>query len=241
MKTLSAFFLLLLAFSAAEAQSVMVTGRKRIYTRPKPIVDFKKTFSIRRPMVRAATPALSRKIDALIDPVKVLEIDLKGEMDDHQWLSEADYKIVHNADGVLAVMVWMEGSGAYPDGVTRYVVVDTAKGTRATAAEVFNDLDGLAKLVKTRQDAAVAARIKAIRADPDLRGDEDPEKLFENTNFEPKDLEGFSVDAEGVSFFYDYGFPHVIQALEPSSELRLSWAEIKPFVRRDGLLARFVR
>jgi len=40
---------------------------------------------------------------------------------------------------------------------------------------------------------------------------------------------------------YGYNFAHVEQALEPSGEFFLSYQELKPFVRTDGLLARFVR
>jgi hypothetical protein len=40
---------------------------------------------------------------------------------------------------------------------------------------------------------------------------------------------------------YDYGFPHVIEALEPSNEIFLPYSQLKPFIRTDGLLARFVR
>lgn len=220
-------------------QKVVITGRKQVYTRPKPMIDFKKTFSVRRPVVRAATPALSRAITAAIDPVKILDINLKEELNKYQWLSEADYKVLYNDNGILTVMVWMEGSGAYPDGVTKHVVIDLARGVRITPAAVFTELNGLAKSVKKKQDAAVDSAIKVMKADPDF-GDEDPKPLFENTNFEVKDLGGFAVDVSGVSFFYDYGFPHVIQALEPDSELRLSWTEIKPYIRKDGLLARFV-
>jgi hypothetical protein len=225
---------------SATAQKVIVAGKKQVYTRPKPSIDFKKTFSIRRPIVTASTPALSKAITALLDPAKVLDIDIKEEMGEYQWLSEADYEVVYNDRGMLTVKLWMEGSAAYPDGVTKYSVIDTAKGVRVSPADVFTDLEGLAKLLKKKQDAAVAEQIKVIKADPDLGGDEDPKQLFENTNFEVKDREWFAADMAGVAFFYDYGFPHVIQALEPDSELRLSWSEIKPFIRKEGLLARFV-
>ena len=224
----------------AFSQKVTVTGRKQVYTRPRPLIDFKKTFSIRRPIVTATTPAISKAITALLDPAKVLEINIKDELGEYQWLSEADFEVVYNDRGMLTVKVWMEGSGAYPDGVTKYVVIDTAKGVRLTPADVFTDLDGLASVVKKKQDAAVAEQIKVIKADPDFGSDEDPKQLFESTNFEAKDLDGFAADMAGVAFFYDYGFPHVIQAREPDSELRLSWNEIKPFIRKDGLLARFV-
>ena len=238
-------FIFFLSFAVAAcafpalAQKVVVTGRKQVYMRPKPSSDYKKSFTIRRPSVKAATPALSRRITAAVDPIKVLEIDIAEEVGEIQWLSEADYKVEFNDKGILAVTVWMEGSGAYPDGVSKYVVVDTATGRRVTPGEVFSDLAGLARAVKLKQDAAVAEAIKVMKADPDF-AEEDPKQLFAETNLQAKDLEGFSVDAAGVTFVYDYGFPHVIRALEPDSEFKLSWEEMKPFIRKGGLLARFV-
>ncbi len=56
-----------------------------------------------------------------------------------------------------------------------------------------------------------------------------------------KNLDGFSISSEGVTFIYDYGYPHVIKAIEPYGEFLLKWQELKPFIRPDGLLARFVR
>ena len=225
--------------SSLSAQTVTITGQKKIYTRAKPIVGFKKTFSIRRPIAKASTPVLSRRISAAIDPVKVLDIDLQDELTESQWLSEADYEEVLNEKGVLTMMIWMEGSGAYSDGITKYVVVDVSRGSRVLHSDVFNDLPGLIAAIKKKQDAEVAEAIKTIKAEPDF-GDGDPKQLFEYTDFEIKDLDNFAVDRAGVAFFYDYGFPNVLKALEPVGELRLSWTEIKPFIKPGGLLARFV-
>ena len=229
----------ILLYTSLSAQTVTITGQKKIYTRAKPIVGFKKTFSIRRPIAKASTPALSQRISAAIDPVKVLEIDLQDELTESQWLSEADYEEVLNEKGVLTMMIWMEGSGAYSDGVTKYVVVDVSRGTRILPSDVFNDVPGLTAAIKKKQDAEVAEAIKRIKAEPDF-GDGDPKQLFEYTDFQTKDLNNFAVDRAGVAFFYDYGFPNVLKALEPEGELRLSWSEIKPFIKPGGLLARFI-
>ena len=239
-------FVALLAFvimfvAPATAQTVTVTGQKKTYTRVKPISGFKKTFTINRPIANASTPALSKKITALIDPVNVLEIDLKEELTEVQWLSEADFEEVFNERGVLTMMLWMEGSGAYSDGVIRHVVVDVAKAERLSPSAAFIDLPGLIAAVKAKQDAEVEKAIKEIRANPEFPKDSDPKSLFELTNFEEKDLGNFAVDMAGIAFFYDYGFVNAIKALEPEGELRLSWAEVKPFIKQDGLLARFVR
>jgi len=85
----------------------------------------------------------------------------------------------------------------------------------------------------------VAQAIKTIKAAPDF-GDGDPKQLFEYTDFVIKNLDNFAVERTGVGFFYDYGFPNVLKALEPEGELRLSWSEIKPFIKSGSLLARFV-
>lgn len=242
MRLTLALLIISLFTTLAAAQSVTITGEKKVYTRAKPIVGFKKAFSIRRPIAKAATPALSRKITAAIDPVKVLGIDLQEELTEIQWLSEADFQEVFNQQGVLTVEVWMEGSAAYTDGVTKYVVVDVAKGERLTPAAAFADLPGLIAAVKKKQDAEVEKAIKDIKANPEFAAaDGDPKRLFEYTNFEEKDLDNFAVDMAGVAFFYDYGFPNVLKSLEPEGELRLSWDEIRPFLKPDGLLARFVR
>ncbi|MEO5859778.1 MAG: hypothetical protein ABIR33_12605 [Pyrinomonadaceae bacterium] len=237
----NSILIILFLVSVSFAQSVTITGQKKIYTRTKPIVGYKKSFTIRRPIAKAATLALSKKINALIDPVSVLEIDLKDELTESQWLSEADYQEVFNEQGILTIMLWMEGSGAYSDGVTKYRVVDVAKGERLSPAAVFIDIPGLIATIRMKQDAEVEKAIKEIKADPEFPKDSDPKELFEETKFETKDLDNFSVDRAGVAFFYDYGFPNAIKALEPDGELRLSWVEIRPFIKRDGLLARFVR
>jgi len=236
---LIAFAILLTA--SVTAQTVTITGQKKIYTRVKPISGYKKRFTINRPIAKASTVALSQKITALIDPVKVLEIDLKDELTESQWLSEADFDEGFNEQGVLTMMLWMEGSGAYSDGVTKYVVVDEAKGERLTPIGAFIDLPGLVAAIRKKQDAEVEKAIKEIKADPEFPKDSDPKDLFAETAFEAKDLDNFAVDRAGVAFFYDYGFPNAIKALEPDGELRLSWAEVKPFIKKDGLLARFVR
>lgn len=218
-------------------QTVIILPTKQIYRRPKPQYDFKKTFTIRRPIAKTTSPALSRKISAAINPEKVLEINIKEEMGEYQWLEEASYKILFNAQGVLCVELWMTGTAAYPDSVTKTVVVDSAKGNRVTVADVFTDLAKLAPLVRAKQKAEVAKATEEMKKDPDAG----PEQLFAETKFDVEDFGEFAVDAKGVSFLYDYGFPHVLEALQPDGRYHFSWAELKPFIKADGLLARFVR
>ncbi|MEP6703986.1 MAG: hypothetical protein ABJB34_04200 [Acidobacteriota bacterium] len=239
MKIKPILFGLIIALTSAAvcAQAVIITPKKTTYRRPKPLQDSKSTFTVRRPVAKAATPALSRKITAAISPERVLKLNIREEMSEYQWLEEADYKVLFNQDGVLCVELWMSGTAAYPDGVTGRVVVDPATGAPVRPANVFQNLPVLAKIVKKAQAAEIATATKGMKSDPEAR----PSDLFSDSNFTVADFKQFSVDARGVTFYYDYGFPHVIQALEPAGEFNFTWAQLKPFVRSGGLLARFIR
>lgn len=224
---------------AATAQTVKVAHKKTAYRRPKPSADFKRTFTVTRPVVTASSPALSRKITSLVSPEKVLGLNLKEEMGEYQWLENADFEIVYNAHGILCLREWMEGTAAYPDGVTRYVSVDTEKGMVLTPEMIFTDPDGLAAKVRRMQKEEIRKASEEIRKDPET-ADTDPASLFAEAAFTAAELKSFSVEADGVTFHYDYGFPHVLTAIQPDGEFKLNWRELRPFIRRDGLLARLV-
>ena len=106
--------------------------------------------------------------------------------------------------------------------------------------DVFTNLEKLAAKAKVKQQAEVEKSLKEIKSDP-ANKDYLDFSFFENTNFTAENLEEFAVGDKGVTFIYDYGFPHVIFALQPEGRYFFGWAELKPFIRRDGLLAKFVR
>lgn len=234
--------LLVLVFAIAGfGQSVVITGKKVTYKRPKPESEYKKSFTINYPKVKASTPALSKKIESTIGYQKVLDLNLKDEIGDLQWLEEADYEVGYNKNGVLSISLWMEGSAAYPSDVTRIIVVDLRTGNRAKIADIFTDIAGLTALVKKVQKKEVAAAIIDIKKDPD-NGDVAPEDLFsESAKYSPFKLDEFSVTDKGVTFHYDYGFVHAVLALQPSGEYFYTWQQLKPYIKRGGLLGRFVR
>lgn len=230
--------LLLLSFTAVFAQSVTVTPQEKTYTRPKPLSEYKKTFKIRRAVVKASTPELSKKITDILNPETVLGINIKEETNEYQWLEEADYEITYNENSILAAKIWMEGSAAYPDGVTKHLVINTKTGDRMTIAGEFNQLSKLTAEIRRLQKKEVEDSIKEIKADKDS-GEDNPEELFVDKIFTEESLDEFTVTKEGVTFYYDYSFPHAIQAFEPLGEYKFTWSQLKPFIKSDSLLARF--
>ena len=239
-KTLFVIIALLALGTVASAQSVVVTRKKVTYTRPKPIADHKKTFVINYPKVKAASAAVSRKIEDAISYEKVFAFNLKEEMNEVQWIEEADYKVLYNKNGLLCVELWMEGTAAYPDGSTKYIVVDTRTGKRVLPGEVFVYIAGLVDMAKKAQKKEIADAIVEIKNNKDWEEPE-PERLFESADFTMDNLKGFSIDDKGVTFRYDYGFPHVIEAMQPSGEYTFTWAQMKPYIRTNSVLGRLVR
>ena len=234
-----AIFLAIFSFAAA-AQSVVITKRTVKYTRPKPQTKHKRTFLINYPKVKAVTPVVSAKIENQLSYFKNFEFTLEEEKTDLQWLTEADYQVQHNANGILSVALTINGYAAYPDSSNKHIVVDIRNGNQLTAANLFTNTGGLASFADKRLQAEIAAakkRIKTIKAAANI----DVNDLFEGKVFDVESLNDFSVTKDGVTFYYDYGFPHAIEALQPNGDIKFTWAELKPHINPTGLLATFVR
>lgn len=231
----------MLVFSAFSfAQSVTITPKKVTYTRPKPIMDFKKTFTVTYPIVKAATPALSKKIEKTISYEDINGLNIEEEKGEIQWLEEATYEVGYNDKGILTITLSVSGTGAYPSVSEKTVVVDLKTGNQIAPKDVFTNLENLAAKVKEAQKDEIEKSVEEIKSDPENK-DFEPSEYFDNADFTVENLSEFSVDENGVTFIYDYGFPHVIQAFQPEGRFFYSWDELKPFIRRDGLLAQFVR
>ncbi len=241
MKKSLLLLLIILAFSTFTfAQSVKITSKKVTYTRPKPIADFKKTFTVNYPKVKAATPALSKKIENSISYSKVLGLNIEEEKREYQWLEAADYLVGYNKKGILCIYLSLEGTAAYPTSIGKNVVVNLKTGNQAKPADVFTNLAGLIAEIKKQQQEEIKQAKEDYKKDSET-ADFDGSEYFDSADFKIENLEGFAVTDTGVIFSYNYGFPRIIQALQPTGNYSLSWAELKPFIKRDGLLGQFVR
>lgn len=233
------FFVLVFSFAAA-AQSVVIKSRKVTYTRPKPISEGKETFVVNYPKVSGVGKALATKIENTISYRNVLNLNVAKEKTEYQWLELADYDVGYNKNGILSINLFMEGWGAYPSSTLKTVVVNLKTGARVRPADVFTNLTGLAAEVKKQQTEEMKIARDDYKKDTENE-DFDGSPYFDEANFTVKNLAEFSVDDKGVTFNYNYGFPHMIQALEPNGAYSMSWKELKPFIKRGGLLAKFVR
>lgn len=235
----SFLFIFLFTASFSFAQKVSVTPKKVTYKRPKTEMDHKKTFTVIRPIVKGLTPALNKKVESAISYEKIFNLNVKDEINEAQWLSEASFVVDYNKNGILGMSLIMEGSGAYPSTYTKYVVVDLKTGNRIRPQDVFTKLSGLVAMNKKAQQAEIKKAVAEIKKE--MPEEENPSSFFENSDFTLENLNEFFVSDKGVTFDYDYGFPHVILALEPTGMYFFSWAQLKPYVKNDGAFGKFVR
>lgn len=246
--TIGAVIILLVSASLAAGQSVVVKSKKVVYKRTgKNVPDHQRTFEVDYPIFSGKlTPAALRALRRQTDYWRVFDMTLADNLRREHWLSNFDYVVRYNKHGILDILLIAEGVAAYPDSSIRYLVFDTRTGRKLTVADLFAVATMPQLLIKIREvmknheseaikeTAETGETLEYYReAYPELHPTPD--------RFTFKHLDGFSVSDSGVTFIYDYDFAHVAQALEPTGEFFLSYAELKPFVRMDGLLARFVR
>ena len=111
------------------------------------------------------------------------------------------------------------------------------------AADAFNpdSLATLAEMANQKLKAETRERIKEAEAGKDSDADQKSslKDQLEQLTFTVENLDEFSVNDKGLTFLYDAGFPHVIQALQPDGRYFFSSAELRPYIKRNGPLGIF--
>lgn len=230
------------ALTTSVFTQVKITPDKVIYQRTgKDVPDHKKSFEINYPKVSGMyDPTVKKNLEATLDYWKIFEMNLEEELGEFYGVDSADYEIGYNKNWILSIKLNMDVSGAYPSTMTKNLVVNLKNGKRVFYPDVFTNMKQLLLKVdtaKTANEKKAVAELKKDNAE-DARALQD---MLKNKNYQVGKLDEFSVSDKGVTFHYDYGFPHVVQALAPDGDYFFKWSELKPFIKRDGLLAKFIR
>lgn len=226
--------------SLAFAQKVTVTGELVTYTRPDPSSEHKQNFTVNYPRIGGVDLSIAKRIESILSYEKAFDFTIDEEKTELQWLEEADYEVTYNDNGILSITISIVGSAAYPDAVYKHFNIDTVRGVRMFPKDLFVKLPTLAAKIKKMQQAEIANAKREIKKDPDAE-DVDTNEMFARSNFRVTELNAFRLSPTGVTFFYNYGFPHVMKALQPDGQYNISWREIKPFVKPGSRLAKAVK
>jgi hypothetical protein len=252
----SSVLVLLLIPSIVHAQSRrgVATADDRVIIKPRTLTLIrraslikgfpeKRTAKLTYPLITGLKNTLVlRRVQSLLQVRNVFDTSIEDYRQD-TWLAEFGYKINYNRDYILDVTFTQSGSGAYPDTHTKHFAINLKDGSVLKAADVFvsDKSEGLATLVDKKLQAELKKLLEeltAAKSDPeDLRIAKEAQ---EPLKFTVENLDEFSVGAKGITFLYDAGYPHAIQAFEPVGKYFFSYSELKPFIKRDGLLGQFI-
>jgi hypothetical protein len=189
-------------------------------------------------------PQVLRRVRSLLELKNIFDYSLKEYTED-AWLSEFGYVVNYNGNSLLDITFTQSGSGAYPDDQEKHFLINLRDGSLVKASDAFEfgKLASLAAAVDRRlqQELREIAAENARDNSSDAEEKEAIKQAHENLKFEISNLDEFSVGRKGITFLYDAGFPHVIQALEPAGRYLFTYAELKPYIKPGGPLGQFVR
>lgn len=226
----------------AFGQSVVVTPKTVVYRRAKPSAPFRKTFTITYPRISGVSTEVKKKIESILDYEKLFEFTVREERTEVEWLEDGGYKVDFNRGGVLSITLAISGAGAYPSSNVRHLNIDTKTGERISVVDEMED--GARDAMMERLNGLLTAEVakyKKLYKSPKYDV-EDVDLLFgESVGFTSENVEDFTVGGRGITFHYDYGFPHVIQALQPPGEFLLPWSELRNYIKESSVLRKPVK
>lgn len=226
-------------------QRAVIQRRKIVLIRSPALVrrlPHKKRAVVTYPVISGLKPTVLRRVHAILDFKNIFDYSLKEYRDD-TWLDEFDYVVNHNGNHLLDITFSQSGSAAYPDDQSKHFLIDLTNGRLIRATDVFvpERMAQLADAVDKKLQAELKTILKELndsKRDPEdmaiAREAQEPLRVtIEN-------LDDFSVGSKGVTFLYDAGYPHVIQAFEPEGRYFFSYSELKPYLKPDGPLGQFI-
>ena len=174
---------------------------------------------VRYPSVAGlSNAAVLRKIHNVLAVKNVFGSTLQ-EYQEEAWLIEFGYKVNYNRNHLLDITFSQSGMGAYPDTQTKHFLINLKNGEVIKATDTFdsNKLTKLAALVDERLQSEVRRPIQRFASDKDSTAEEKEslQSTFAELKFKEENLDEFSVSSRGITFLFDAGFPHAIQALQP--------------------------
>lgn len=232
--------------SSPTTDHALIQRRRVVLTRPPAIAKQfpnKKRAVVSYPVVSGLDPGVLRRVRSLLDFKNIFDYSLQEYRED-SWLEEFDYVVNHNANSLLDITFNQTGSGAYPDDQSKHLLINLKDGRVVKAADAFvaSAHAALAAKVDAKLQAELKDILKSLR---DSKSDPEDVRIAseaqEPLQYKIEDLDSFSVSSKGVTFLYDAGYPHAIQAFEPMGRYFFSFAELKGFIKPDGPLGQFIR
>lgn len=230
--------------------ALVVEKRTIVITRParllKGLPPSRKKAKISYPVIVSGIEdvAVLAKVRQLLSFQNIFETSIQEYRQD-TWLDELNYRVNYNMNSIFDITFRQEGVGAYPDSQEKHLAINLKSGELIKATDVFKPdaLENLATMLNEKLQAEIKETIKEVNKDKSIDADQKSSmsELLENLKIGVEDLDNFLIDDKGITFLYDAGFPHAVQAYQPDGRYRYSYSELGPYFIREGAPQTLVR
>ncbi len=163
--------------------------------------------------------------------------------------TESRYEVLYNDHNLLSVECISEYLGAYPSTVRRHATFDLRTGRLLEVRDLVADTASLRQRWQESINRRVTEHLRTLPNEyPQLTTDsvmlaDVKQRLYWNDSLKAVELlpeeprfYDFALTPFGLMLYYDFGFPHVIQALQPELNYQFLYANLKPWLKPKGPL-----
>ncbi len=192
---------------------------------------------VRYPIVTGLQdPTVLKKVETAISVKSIVGESLTElKQDPRPWLTELEYSVNYNQNSILDLTYDISGMGAYPSTSQKRVSIDLISGNILRSKDLFKtDRNvALAQSIDKMMQREIKANIIELRRDtPDIQLD-----IFGKPRFKPEDLNDFTIGKKGITFYYNFAYPQMMRALQPSGVYFMSYKTLSRYIRADGAIA----
>jgi len=159
------------------------------------------------------------------------------------------YEVLYNDHNLLSVECISDYQGAYPSTVRRHATFDLRTGRLLEVRDLVADTVALRQRWQQSINRRVTEHLRTlpneypqITTDTKLLADV-KQRLYWNDSLgavellpeEPRFYD-FALTPFGLMLYYDFGFPYVIQALQPDLDYQFSYVDLKSWLKPKGPL-----
>jgi hypothetical protein len=154
----------------------------------------------------------------------------------------SSYKINFNENHVLSLSLFIETMGAYPGGQTKNLNFNLLNGELIQISDLLKK-DSLTSLANTLNPMLEDRLDEAKKAADDEEGDSGDggddlmEEWSDGASFTKDNLNDFIIDKDGLTFYYDFAFPHAAEALEPDNSFKLTYSQLASYKNANSVIA----
>ena len=250
----TAFFGAAILLCAVGAQSNIVLAQDHVIIQPRTVVlaparketprhPTRGKATARYPIVLGLNnPSVLRRVQQKLAVKNVFGSTIEEYRRD-EGFEDLDYKVNYNKSYLLDITFQHSGMGAYPSTERKHFLINLKSGISIKATDAFKaeSLAILAAMANQKLKAETKELLRVVADDKEQNAEQKAslKEQLEQLTFTVENLNEFSVSDKGVTFLFDAGFPHVIQALQPDGEYFFTYAELRTHMEPNGPLGIF--